>query len=126
MKLSNEAVLALLTECQSVTEKRATVVGCIARSYTFDPAQLLRNRGRIAELLLQLPDEFHQSKGGGWSFLNACQDREGRQWTGLHSVMEALVALGIASRQARWLMPRSMWKALPGGMPFFQVDVRTP
>ena len=32
-----------------------------------------------------------------------------------------LIVLGIATAQARWLMPRDMWPSLPGGMPYFAV-----
>lgn len=87
----------------------------------------LKTSGReveIGELLSQLPDEFHIDKGGGWSFLNACNDRDGEQWTGFHATMEKLLMLGIASGQARILLPREMWDVLPGGMPYFAVTLQ--
>lgn len=77
---------------------------------------------RIGELLAELPDEFQASKGGGWSFLNACMTKDGVQWTGMHSTMDKLFMLGIAAGRARWLLPRDMWGVLPGGMPYVSVN----
>lgn len=76
----------------------------------------------IASMLSNLPDEFQASGGGGWSFLNACNDKHGDQWTGMHSTMDKLFMLGIAAGKARWLLPRDMWPALPGGMPYVSVN----
>lgn len=76
----------------------------------------------IAALLDQLPSEFQKSGGGGWSFLNACMDRNGGQWTGMHQTMDKLFMLGIAAGMVCWLMPRDMWEVLPGGMPYVVVS----
>jgi len=70
--------------------------------------------------LSELPDEFHDTKGGGMSFLSACERRDGRHW-GDHRSIEQLLALGIGTNQSRILLPRSMWNVLPGGMPYFSV-----
>ncbi len=37
--------------------------------------------------------------------------------------MEALVVLGIASGFVKYPMPREMWSALPGGMPYIVIDL---
>ena len=76
---------------------------------------------KINELLNQLPKEFHAQTGGGWSFLNACTNRDGEQWTGLHSTMEKLVILGIAIGRVEYVIPRDMWSLLPGSVPYFVV-----
>jgi hypothetical protein len=101
-----------------------TVVG-IVHTVHFAEKELTERRREIAGMLAQLPTEFlphDQGGGGGWSFLNACNDRDGNQWTGLHLVMEKLFLLGIGTGQARWCMPRDMWDALPGNMPYIEVD----
>lgn len=74
-------------------------------------------------MLLQLPKEFQKGSGsgGGISFLNACNDVSGKQWTDSHQVMEQLFALGIGCNKVKCLMPREMWKVLPGGMPYYVV-----
>lgn len=87
----------------------------------FHPDPVDKRRSEIASLLAQLPDQFHDGLGGGWSFLNACQDRNGHLWTGLHQTMEQLFMLGIACGLAREItvIPRDI---LPGNMPYYAVS----
>ena len=93
----------------------------------FHPERLEEHAAEIEAMLAELPNEFQESFGadsgneGGWSFLNACQDSHGRQWTGLHQRMEQLLQLGMGIGKARYLLPRELWVALPGGMPYFVV-----
>lgn len=93
----------------------------VLHSADFDKRKLDEYRTEITELLLELPDDFMQSGGGGMSFLNACSDRHGRQWTDLHLTMEKLFMLGMAIEKVRLLSPREMWSALPSGMPYYVV-----
>ena len=58
--------------------------------------------------------------GGGWSFLQACVDKNGNHW-GEHSNMEELFCLGIAIGKVESLLPRDMWKVLPGGVPYYVI-----
>lgn len=99
----------------------------ILNRYGFDPPKLEKHRAEVKQMLDNLPLPFHkpQSKeggGGGWSFLNACQDANDVQWTGLHRTMEMLFALGGALGYVKYPLPRDMWSALPGGMPYVVVD----
>jgi hypothetical protein len=87
----------------------------------FHPGRLEQHKAEIQAMLAELPDEFMASKGGGMSFLNACMDRHGNQWTGYHGTMEQLFQLGLATKAVVCLMPRELWEALPGGMPYYQV-----
>ena len=96
----------------------AVVVQGIVRSYVFRRDRIEEQDGRIGAMLAQLPDSFMETKGGGWSFLNACIRQDNQQWADLHTDMEALFALGIAANKARWCFPREMWSALYGGMPY--------
>lgn len=88
---------------------------------SFDKGRLADHAELVAAMLLELPDEFRESGGGGWSFLNACDDRHGRQWTGLHSTMAELFALGLGLGLVKSLLPRDMWDVLPGGVPYYVV-----
>jgi hypothetical protein len=92
----------------------------------FHPDRLEQHRDEVTSWLRMLPIEFQSDGGGGWSFLNACDDRNGVQWTGEHRRMDQLFILGIGLGIARWLLPRNMWSALPGGMPYVIVDVGEP
>lgn len=76
---------------------------------------------QIAQMLLELPTEFRASGGGGWSFLNACLDRHGNQWTGLHQTMAQLFALGQAIGMVELQLPPDLWDVLPGGMPYYVI-----
>ncbi len=96
----------------------------IVQTYGFHPGRLEEEKQGIIEMLSQLPDQFMMDVpggGGGWSFLQACQNKDGNQWADLHATMEKLVVLGIAVRRVKFLMPREMWAMFPGGMPYFAV-----
>lgn len=85
------------------------------------PKRLENHRTEIEAMLDELPDPFKKSIGGGYSFLGACDDRHGNQWTGLHRRMEELFLLGIAIGKVELCAPRSMWNVLPGGMPYYTI-----
>jgi len=88
----------------------------------FNPERLKENEPAITEMLNDLPDEFKKTGGGGMSFLNMCNDKEGNQWADLHKTMDELVALGNATGKLSFLMPKEMWNVLPGGMPYLVVN----
>lgn len=79
----------------------------------------------ILAMLDQLPLEFHQGAGGGWSFLNMCVDRAARQWTDSHETVDMLVALGIGISAVSFTLPeRDVWCMFPGGMPYITVNTK--
>lgn len=118
MTLTAEAVEKLFSEC--VAPHGEPVEG-IVMTINMDTSG---RENEIASLLAELPEAFRHDRGGGWSFLNACFDRNGIQWTGLHCTMERLVMLGIASKQVQFTLPRHLWEVLPGGMPYFSIRIR--
>lgn len=123
-KLKSETVSAIFKDClfaeQPVRRSYLPAEG-VTMKVGFDPDKVSAHDGEIAALLAELPDQFDEVKGGGWSFLNACYDKHGAQWTGMHSVMEELFLLGIAAGRVKCLLPREMWSALPGGVPYYVV-----
>jgi len=125
MKLTSEKVTEIFLDCRSENPRHPVTTG-IVHSVKFDPAKLEKHRTAIGELLQELPVEFRPKAvggGDGWSFLQACDDKDGHQWTGMHMVMEQLFLLGFATDQAKILLPREIWDALPGGMPYIGVLV---
>lgn len=126
-KLTSENVNTIFMDCLfqegEDTSDPALAEG-VLNKFGFHKGRLESHREEILELLLQLPDEFHLSKGGGWSFLNACMTRDGDHWAE-HATIEQLLVLGLATNQARYLMPRKQWGIMPGGMPYFSVGVET-
>ena len=93
----------------------------ISLNVGFHPLRLDSHRQDIHDMLMELPDSFKQSSGGGMSFLAACHDRRGHQWTGMHRTMEELFLLGQAVGLAKCLLPRELWTVLPGSMPYYEV-----
>lgn len=120
--LTSEAVGKIIQDCLLKTEETAPYmeVRCIVNTFRFHPGRLESHRDEVAQLLAELPDEFHEGKGGGWTFLNACMTKDGEQW-GEHINMEQLFALGVGLGLVRWQFPREMWFRLPGGMPYVVV-----
>jgi len=94
----------------------------IVNDVGFHPERLESHRVEIEAMLDELPDEFKKSEGGGWSFLNACNDKQGNQWTGLHQRMGQLFQLGIAVGKVECQIPRDLWSAMPGGMPYYVIN----
>lgn len=124
-KLTSQAVQAMMLVCLFAEDEptdRAIIVKGILHDYGFHPDRIAKNADAIGELLAELPDEFQRTKGGGWTFLNACMDKHDHQWTGEHLMQERLICLGIAAGKAKWLMPRDLWDKLPGGMPYVSVN----
>lgn len=121
-KLSSSAVNDLFWNCLAGSEEDSDVklVGGIVRTFMFDPAKLIENKESIVSFLMELPEKFQEEKGGGWSFLEACMDKEGNHWAE-HPTIERLMGLGIAIDKVEYVLPREMWSVLPGGMPYFVI-----
>lgn len=96
----------------------AVIVQGIVRVFAFHPERLAAQRAAVERWIDALPPEFHERGGGGMSFLNLCMDRAGVQWTGLHVMQEALLALAMGLGLASYCLPREYWAAMPGGMPY--------
>jgi len=125
MKLTADNVEKIFMDCLFTKDEdpsAAVKVEGIVSNFGFHPDRLKSHEEDIYSMLKELPKEFQKDGGdGGWSFLNACNDKDGGQWTGLHQKMEQLFVLGIAIGKARWCMPKNMWKMFPGGMPYVTV-----
>lgn len=122
-ELTAAAVEALLHRAQLKHDEvaaGAVLVDGVVHKFGFHPQRLVEVKPEVDALLRMLPDQFRTDIGGGWSFLNACMDRDGRQW-GEHRDIERLVCLGVGVGSATFVFPREMWKQLPGGMPYFAV-----
>lgn len=127
-KLTAENVEAIFRDClfrEGEDTSTAIVAEGIMRNFGFHPERLASHKAELAELLLELPEQFRADGGGGWSFLQACETKHGGQW-GEHANMEQLFVLGIASEQAKYLTPRHLWRAFPGGMPYIIVTAKAP
>lgn len=95
----------------------AILVEGIINNFSFHPERLSTHKDEINEIIELMPKEFQEHSGGGMSFLNLCVDKNGKQW-GEHRNMEQLVTLSIAIGKGKYSMPKAMWPALPGGVPY--------
>lgn len=115
--LDPDQVTDTFTDCQGRDVEVDAIVGMVR----FDRTKLEAKRELITAMLLELPEQFRESAGGGWSFLQACDDRHGNQWTGFHRTMAMLFAMGQGLGLVKSLMPRELWPALPGGVPYYVI-----
>ena len=101
----------------------AILVEGIRCTFAFHPERIKKHKEEIREFLNKMPEEFHKDTGGGWTFLNLCNDINGNQWGSQLSV-EQLVTLGIAVGMASYCAPKELWSALPGGVPYIVFDTK--
>lgn len=85
----------------------------VAYASVFNSERLAEKKEEIANMVDELADIEK-----GPSFLNLCMDKNGRQWTGNHFLMDCLVQLGFATEALCYTLDRDMWDVLPGGVPF--------
>jgi hypothetical protein len=119
-----EEVNRVFVECIASEEDSSDetlTLQVIVHTFRFHRGRLESKRPLISGWLALLPTQFQQTGGGGWSFLNACNQRDGTQWTGLHLRMEQLFAMGLALGLVKECMPRELWSVLPGEMPYYMV-----
>ncbi len=101
--------------------EQRTIEGVVL-SAVFDGYHLSTHMLEIMKMLEELPDEFKEFSGGGWSFLQACNDKHGTQWTGLHETMDKLFMLGMGIDKVKYLMPREDWVLFQGHMPYLVIS----
>lgn len=109
MELSAENVEKIFKECFSENTDGTVKCDVVINSYSFCAKKLQENKQNIVDMLYCLPKGFMQNIGGGHSFLMACYDKDGNQWTDLHSTMEKLFALGIGINKVKCSLPRELW-----------------
>lgn len=121
-RLTPQAVEELFAACHHpYSAEGTTEVDTVAGKTWLRDAAVEPRKGDISALLAELPEQFMQTAGGGWSFVNACSDRHGELWTGMQLTMVKLLALGEAAGLVECLAPRDMWSSFPAGMPYYRV-----
>lgn len=115
MTINPTRVEAILKEC--LGDETNPVEGFV-HTYGLSAAKVSNHRAEIIGMLEQLPTEFFDNGGGGWTALNLCQTADGDLWTGMQMVTEQLFCLAKALGLASCLMPKDMWDMFPGGMPY--------
>lgn len=130
-----ELLVICLFEDGEPTEPYVEVEGVMS-TFRLHPERLESHRDEIKEMLNLLPLGFRsvdEGGGGGWSLLNGCvvadPDRPDAAveelpiWTGFQMRVDQLFVLGMGLGLARYLLPRELWGALPGSMPYYVVTL---
>lgn len=126
MKLSSKNVTEVFEDSlfnDGEPTDNAIIVSGIVTNVGFHSDRLTGHRSDVLDMVKELDSTFHLSVGGGWSFMNLCNDAQGNRWTGEHRVMEQLCLLALGLNIASFLLPREMWSVLPGGMPYIGFSV---
>ena len=119
--LTSKRVNEIFNAACSNETKDVIICSGIMGDYALKKSVLEEHKNEIYDMLMELPTPFRKSDGGGYSFLCACNTKDGELWTGLHEVMERLFVLGIGIDKVKELLPRECWFALPGGMPYYMI-----
>lgn len=114
---------AMLDSMDDETGAETVQVDGIVHAYLINKAKVETHEEEVRAWLAQMDPNFHRQTGGGWSFLNLCNTKDGVLWTGSHQTMEMLVCMGIALGLVRYSMPKELWAILPGGMPYIEIDL---
>lgn len=127
MNLTSKNVETIFMSClfedtEEANDDNTVIARGIVIDVEFNSEQLNKQEDNIYSMLKELPQEFFRDGGGGWSFLKACNDKHGVQWTSLHQTMEQLFLLGMAIGKVKSRLPKEMWSALPGGMPYYVIE----
>lgn len=126
MKLSAENVQATMTNCLygeiEKSQDDAIMIDGIANGFVLSKKKVENHKKDIESMLRKMPTQFRRQYGGGWSSLNACMDEHGHHW-GEQIHVEALFVLGMAIKKVECQMPKEMWPILPGGMPYYVINL---
>lgn len=102
--------------------KDAVLIDGLTRKFGLHPGRLTSHTAELKEIIAQMPKEFFKGTGDGMSFLNLCMTKDGEQWAE-HPTMEELVVMALGLKLASYVMPRSMWAILPGGVPYIVFEI---
>lgn len=124
MELTTAIVRNIFLDCliweMTPDTAEVVIVEGLTKKVVFSVEKVKSHSDTIYALLNELPETFFDGRGGGWSFLNMAQDKNGNQW-GEQINAQELMLLGIASGYMNYLLPRDVWFLLPGGVPYVVV-----
>jgi len=118
--IQSEKVTDIFLDCLYQEDEDSTnhkLIEGILCNYGLNPIKIENHRKSISEMVDNLPEDFKD----GWSFLNLCYNKNMEQWTGVHRVCEQLLLLGLAIGRLEYLVPRELWKTMPGQLPYIRV-----
>lgn len=101
-------------------------VESVAAKVLFHPDRIAESKEQIRSILGDMDSKFMKQtpddNDSGYSFLAMPFDKDGVHWCE-QPTADLLVALGIACGFIEYLLPREAWPALPGGVPYFAINI---
>lgn len=101
-------------------------VESVASKVLFNPDRIAESREEIRSILRDMDSKFMkqtpEDDKSGYSFLAMPFDKDGVHWCE-QPTADLLVALGIACGFIEYLVPREAWPSLPGGVPYFVINI---
>ena len=124
MNITASNVLKVFNDClfdtQPDTGTEFIGVEGVHANVGFDPHKIEQHKEEITSLLDQLDDKFKENTGGGYSFMSVPFTKDGDQW-GEQIDGDRLMMLGMAIGRVKYLLPREMWRILPGSVPYYVI-----
>lgn len=124
MRLTAKTVRDIFLDClvgeNAPDTAKVVAVEGITTKVVFSVEKVESHSDTIKALLDELPDTFFVGNGGGYSFMFMPMDKHRNQW-GEQINAQELMLLGIASGYMHYLLPKEVWPALPGGVPYVVV-----
>lgn len=102
----------------------AVLLEGISLNVELHKARLEEQREKVLGWIDDIPEGFLREKGGGWTFLNLTMTKQGDQWCE-QPTAQALMLMAMGLGYAQYQLPRDIWRALPGGVPYV-VFSKTP
>jgi len=110
---------------QGEEERDRVIVDGFVQTFAFHRDRLEANRSAIKILIRDVVDDtFLLGGGGGNTAIYLTVDRTGQNWAD-QATAEAFFCLAAGLGLATYSVPRELWVAMPGGMPyihFFNVE----
>ena len=98
------------------------IVEGITATFYLNSQRLSKKKGQVIKWLSEFEDGFMKNSGGGMSFLNFCQTKDGVVW-GEHKDCQDLLTLAIGLDLMEYCLPRKMWGAFASGMPYVSINL---
>lgn len=99
----------------------ALLTRAVIHAFGFSKTALDKYKEHIMKELAGMQDTFFQTPDGGMSMLAMVYDRNEVHWAE-HRNAEALIALGLGIEMVSFILPREMWNAFPGSMPYIVIN----
>ena len=108
--------------CMSEGFPATVIVEGLTATFYLNAQRLNEKKDQVIKWLTEFEDGFMKDSGGGQTFLNFCQTKDGNQW-GEQSDCQNLLILAIGLNLMSYCAPKEMWSMFPGEMPYIVINI---